>query len=390
MSNNNAYRHIHLCKTEYEKEFPDDWIDKLDWSSANNAEESFKLGQKKISEFHKICFINVSHSLLGGEYLFSISSHRRAQKVFEHYWTQEHYCSNAGEDDYSFSLKEKLYNQYELLDNYIRDLFDDYTAFIISINEKIEPISHKYIFKATTNPTLLNASNNYFRVLKELIFPLCSIEHHLSFSKRNLERITLLLENLKHEKDKETDERCKNILQLAIYKASFILKKLLRKEDSFEILIDLHKSEITRHSLLTVPNKFDELFSYFENIHEDQPYTESVITKNQLDIYEGKGSFMQIVHLMKYYCTEKGSKQQIEKLLKDFDKKYAGIYNKSIKHNFDKHALCTLRNFMYNCKLSYVLQQEDYTIKNCAETLKLLKIFKKKQGLGTFTHIRKL
>ena len=31
MSNTNAYQHIHLCKTEYEKEFPDYWIDKLDW-----------------------------------------------------------------------------------------------------------------------------------------------------------------------------------------------------------------------------------------------------------------------------------------------------------------------------------------------------------------------
>ena len=57
MSNTNAYQHIHLCKTEYEKEFPDDWIDKLDWSSSN-AKKSFKLGQKKISDFHRICFIN--------------------------------------------------------------------------------------------------------------------------------------------------------------------------------------------------------------------------------------------------------------------------------------------------------------------------------------------
>lgn len=112
MSKTSAYQHIYLCKTEYEKEFPDDWIDKLDWSSANKADESFKLGQKKISGFHRICFINASKSLLGGEYLFSIGSHNRAKQVFERYWTQEHYCSKAEEDDYSFSLKEKLYNQY--------------------------------------------------------------------------------------------------------------------------------------------------------------------------------------------------------------------------------------------------------------------------------------
>ena len=120
-------------------------------------------------------------------------------------------------------LKEKVYNQYELLDNCIKDLFYDYTSFIISINEKIEPISHKYIFKATTNPPILNTGNKYFRLLKDLIFPLCYIEHHLSFSKKNLERITVLLERIKYEKSRETDERCLKVFQLAVYKGSFIL-----------------------------------------------------------------------------------------------------------------------------------------------------------------------
>ncbi len=389
MSRTNAYQHIHVCKTEYEKEFPDDWIDKLDWTSTSKADESFNLGQKKILEFHKTCFINVSQSLLGGEYLFSIGSHNRAKQVFERYWTQEHYCSNAGEDDYSFSLKEKLYNQYELLDNYIRDLFYDYTSFIISINEKIEPISHKYIFKVTTTPPISNVGNKYFRFLKELIFPLCSIEHHLSFSKRNLEGITLLLERLKYEKNKETDEQCLNIFQLAIYKASFILKKLLRKGDSFEILIDLQKTEVTRNSITAFPYKIEELFSYFENIHEEHPYTEAVITRNQLSIYEGKGTFMQMAHLMNNYCNGGGSKQQIEKLLSDFNQKYTNIYNKSIKHNFDKYALCTLRNFMYNCKLSYVIQQKECTIEQLCNDIEIIEDIQEETSIRNFYPYKK-
>lgn len=389
MSNTNAYQHIYLCKTEYEKEFPDDWIDKLDWSSANKADESFKLGQKKISEFHRICFINVSKSLLGGEYLFSIGSHNRAKQVFERYWTQEHYCSKAGEDDSSFFLKEQLYNQYELLDNYIRDLFYDYTSFIISINEKIEPINHKYIFKATTNPPLSNVGNKYFRFLKELIFPLCSIEHHLSFSKRNLEVITILLERLKYEKNKETDEQCINIFQLAIYKASFILKKLLREGDSFEILIDLQKTEITRNSITTFPDNIEELFSYFKNIHEGHPYTETIITKNQLSIYERRGTFMQMAHLMNYYCAEGKSKQQIERLLNEFEQKYTSIYNKSIKHTFDKYALCTLRNFMYNCKLSYVIQQKECTIEQLCNEIEIIENIQEETSIRNFYPYKK-
>lgn len=389
MSKTSAYQHIYLCKTEYEKEFPDDWIDKLDWSSANKADESFKLGQKKISGFHRICFINASKSLLGGEYLFSIGSHNRAKQVFERYWTQEHYCSKAEEDDYSFSLKEKLYNQYELLDNYIRDLFYDYTSFIISINEKIEPINHKYIFKATTNSPISNVGNKYFRFLKELIFPLCFIEHHLSFSKRNLEGITILLERLKYEKGKETDEQCINIFQLAIYKASFILKKLLHKGDSFEILIDLQKTEITRNSITTFPDNIEKLFSYFENIHEGHPYTEAIITKSQLSIYGGRGTFMQMAHLMNYYCVECKSKQQIERLLSDFEQKYTSIYNKLIKHNFDKYALCTLRNFMYNCKLSYVLQQKECTTEQLCNEIEIIENIQEETNIRNFYPYKK-
>ena len=388
MSNTNAYQHIHLCKTEYEKEFPDDWIDKLDWSSSN-AEESFKLGQKKISDFHRICFIYVSQSLLGGEYIYSIKSHNRAKQVFERYWTQEHYCSRSSEDDFSFSLKEKLYNQYELLDNCIKDLFYDYTSFIISINEKIEPISHKYIFKATTNPPILNTGNKYFRLLKDLIFPLCYIEHHLSFSKKNLERITVLLERIKYEKSRETDERCLKVFQLAVYKGSFILKKLLRKDDSFEILVDLQKTEITRNGIVGFTPYIEELFSYFENIHEDQPSTETVVKRNQQSIYEGRGSFKQIAHLMNYYCTEGGSKQQVERLLGDFDQKYTNIYAKSITHNFDKYALCTLRNFMYNCQLSFLIQKDECTIEDLCDEIEQIENIQEETRIRNFYPYKK-
>lgn len=369
MNDYNDTEHIYSFKSKYEREFPDDWIDKLDWTSVSKAEESFKSGQEKILKFHRLCFISVSQSLLRGEYIFSIKSHNKAKREFERYWAQEHYCSNVGEDADSFTLKEKLYNQYELLDNHIKDLFYEYNSFIISINEKIEPISHNYIFKATTKPPISNPENKYFSFLRELMLPLCYIEHHLSLSKRNLEKITILLECLKYEKDKETDEECLNVFQLAIYKASFILKKLIHKGDSFEILIDSQKTEISRNKIGSFPDNIENFFSYFENIHEDQQYDEAVIAKNQQALYEGRGTFMQMAHLMKYYCAKGGSKQQIEKLLTIFDQKYKKVYNRSIKSKFDKYALCTLRNFMHNCKLSFVLQQKGCSIPQLCEEL---------------------
>lgn len=380
---------IYLCKTEYEREFSDDWIDKLDWSSVVKSEESFKLGQKKISDFYRICFIYFAKSLLGGEYIYSIKSLDKAKQVFERYWTQEHYCSRTNEDNDSYSLKEKLYGQYELLDNCIKDLFNEYTSFIISINEKIEPMSHKYIFKATTNSSVISVGNKYFKLLKELIFPLCHIEHHLSFNRRNREHITILIEILKKERDKETDEGCLNILQLAIYKASFILKKLLRKDDSFEILVDLQKTEISRNSIGELPTNVENLFMCFKNIHENQQYIETIVLKNQQSISEGNSSFKQMAHLMNYYCSECGSIQQVNNLLIQFEERYKNLYAKYIKHNFDKYALSTLRSFMYNCQLSYLLQKDENTIEEICDKVEQIETIQRETHIKNFYPYKK-
>ena len=63
----------------------------------------------------------------------------------------------------------------------------------------------------------------------------------------------------------ETDDKCKKIFKLFIYKASFILKKLLRKNDSFEILIDTEKTQITRDTLIELPQSIEKLFSFYTN-----------------------------------------------------------------------------------------------------------------------------
>lgn len=389
MNKIDAYQHIYLCKNEYEKEFLDDWIETLDWSSIEIAKESFKLGQKKIADFYRTCFIYFSKSLLGGEYIYSIKSHDRAKQEFERYWTQEHYCSKASEDDESFYLKESLYNQYELLDNCIQDLFNEYTSFIILINEKLEPISHKYIFKASTNTKILNVENKYFKLLKELIFPLCHIEHHLSFSKKNREKITILLEIFKQERKKETDESCLNIFQLAIYKASFILKKLIRKDDSFEILVDSKKTEITRSSIGKFPSEVEDLFLYFRNIHENQSDTDTIVDNNQRSICEGNGSFKQMAHLMNYYCSKGGTTQQVNNLLSQFEDKYTNLYANHIKHNFDKYALCTLRGFMYNCQLSFRLQKDECTIEELCNKIEQIETIQIETRIRNFYPYKK-
>lgn len=353
---------IVACIKEYENTFQDDWIEQLDWSTEDSAKESLIKGRERIAKFQRFCFVRISKSLLGGEYITFKDSFEKAKNKFEQYWTQEHFCPQNKENEIAFSLKNALYQQYEILDNYLRSLFYDYTAFIISINERIGYANHEYIFKAKSLPVFSLDNFQYFKILREVIFPLCHSEQHLSLSNKNLKRITILLQELEQIKSNEIDEECKLVYTLAIYKATFILKKLLKKTDSFEVLIDITKKNITRTNLPPIPFELEQLFSYFENIHEDQPYRENEMIDCQISISKGHGTFLEMARLMHYYCSQAKSMQQIENLLNQFESKFNRIYNKSIKHEFDKYALCTLRNFMYNCRLSYKMRQKNYTV----------------------------
>ena len=367
----NKYK-INACIKEYEDTFQDDWIEQLDWSTDDSAKESLRRGREKIAKFQRFCFVRISKSLLGGEYVTFKNSFESTKNKFEQYWTQEHFCLQNKENEFAFSLKSALYRQYEILDNYLRTLFYDYTAFIISINERIDYANHEYIFKAKSLPTFFLDNFQYFTILREVIFPLCYSEQHLSLSNKNIVRITILLQELEQIKSDETDEECKLVYTLAIYKATFILKKLLKKTDSFEVLVDITKKKITRANLPSIPYELEQFFSYYENIHEDQPYQEDEMIDYQISMSEHDGSFLKMARLMHYYCSQTKSLQQIENLLDKFESKFHKLYNKSIKHKFDKYALCTLRNFMYNCRLSYKIKQKDYTINSLQKDINVI------------------
>lgn len=51
--------------------------------------------------------------------------------------------------------------------------------------------------------------------------------------------------------------------------------------------------------------------------------------------------------------------KQLKKQLKNSDSR---LYQKAFKSKFDNHSLCTLRNFMYNCRLAFLTKQPDFTL----------------------------
>lgn len=269
---------VNNCITKYTELFTDDWILDLDWSSEENADKSFKTGRAKIEEFNRACFENIALSFLSGEYIVDRKTFDGVKGLFERYWQQEHLCPEiSGEDKAIFKIKSKLYRFYEDLDNQIRALFDTYAHFVISVDEKLEYAQHEYLFKIGT-PGLRDVWDfRYFMYLRNIFIPLCDIEHNLEFSDSIRTQIAVYKEHLEQLMETESDDSIKVVLQLAIYKATFLLKKLLQTSDSFDILINGDKKNLSRESLSDLPEELNKKFHTYECIHENRKYGDSEI-----------------------------------------------------------------------------------------------------------------
>ena len=366
---------IKKCIDSYEDRFPEDWIEtKYEWDSIENAINASSQIQKEVTDFIKICFVNIAKSLLRGEYIVNRKMFEETKVSFEKYWNKEHFCPQKdNESQEIFQRRSVIYRLYELLDSHLSALFNTYTTFVTSVDEKLDYGKHIYLFKVETEDPQILRDFHYFLLLRKLIIPLCEIEHHLEFSDDAREQVAVFIEQLDRAAKKETDADCKTVMEMAMDKGRFILRKLLRPGDSFEILINCDKKVISRERII-LPEHLAHYFSCYENIHENVPYNESEINSCLQRIHNRDSSFLDMVLLMDYYCSTGKSKEQIDNLLKIFDDTYNRLYQKAFKSKFDNHSLCTLRNFMYNCRLAFLTKQPDFTLTALKEEMTKIEI----------------
>lgn len=56
--------------------------------------------------------------------------------------------------------------------------------------------------------------------------------------------------------------------------------------------------------------------------------------------------------------------------------------------DFDRNALQSMKNVMYNCRLSYYLQQKDYTIKSLERDMEKIERFQIKTNVNNYFHFQ--
>lgn len=94
--------------------------------------------------------------------------------------------------------------------------------------------------------------------------------------------------------------------------------------------------------------------------------------------------------LMKNYKDSKGTVlPQIDNILKGFDSLYEELDNKFTKRSFDKYALRTLKNYMYNSELSFKMKEYAYTLDRMKKDIQHIIGLQYSTGIFNFYPYRK-
>lgn len=121
---------VNECSKRYASVFAIDWIEEYRWDEPLICEQSYKHGISKISDFVEYCFIEISKSIISGEYVIKTG-------IDNDLTTFSELLSNEYPPYEENAYKNKLYEEYRRLDNNIIVLIKHYRYFISVVNDKI-------------------------------------------------------------------------------------------------------------------------------------------------------------------------------------------------------------------------------------------------------------
>ncbi len=361
--------------SKYEELFPVDWIASLDW---DNEEQAYSEGRNKIDDFAKYCFVNLSKSILSGEYI-SIDLNSTLDQFKES--LLKDYLPNDDKD-----LKLALSSSYSDLDGDLQLLIAHYKALIFLIKEKVESANHEYLFSVFSTRRE-RCKQIYLQQIISFVIRLCTLDHTLSYEEEGIEHLILTREQIKHERDKAFDDSAKEIYDVLYEKCSFLLKKLIRFKGQTEYSIDFKSIEISPLDIqINLFVIFDNHFRYLhEELNKDSLYKKQREWEKRCR--DRDASFLDIVLLMRYYKKQGGNAKQIEKLLACFEEKQDELLPET---DFDRYSIDTLRNYMYNCNLSIRLKRKPLSYKEIQGEVSKVDSLQKQTGIYNFYPYNKI
>lgn len=344
-------RLLNNCIEQYQSTFPVDWIESFDWSDTSMHITHYTDGLQRINDYIVSCFEIICKSVIAGEYIVNESSVKSNLDALYNLIENE-YAPNT-----TNSFQQALYKKYQELDDNLHIVVNLYKRLIHIVENKVSQEQHFFIVTAfDTNGRKLTIP--IFQKL-EYVFDLYFKDHCLSYNRHEFPKLILLLERLSKE-ESLSDEPIKSVFTILKEKCAFLIKKLVYLDGQIEYSINFKNKLIYKSDIST--NVFKKFNAYFDFFYRDNySVNEKFVIEWQKLCYEKKASIGQMVLLIKYYKDSKvATIKQVDRLLAEFNHKYKRIYNKYINRQFDIFALNTIKNYMHNCRLSF-LMSHDYS-----------------------------
>lgn len=370
------------CKKDYIQNFPTDWIENLDWNSIEASMQSLKTGFSIINNFQNTCFVLLSKSALSGGYIGKMDAMPSLLNEIKDLTANEYSPPATSTEN---ELKIRLYAKYQDLDTNLRICLTYYHSLYSVSSNKISAYNHDFMF----NKFAIRGDFSKNCVLvdfAQLVVPLCKLDHYLSFAKKDISDLILKREDLNEKKDKQT-EQLNPIYKALHHKSSFLLKKMLHVSGKSEYCFNFKTYQIKKEDINIESTSFQYLYDKFEYLHALESDKEKVL-QWQEKCELGTITLSEIITLMKSYQKNKGTLQQINNLLTHFDV----IQKKKIakrKKEFNRYALNTTKNYLYNCRLSYKIIQKKYTFETLTSDMQEIEDIQSETSIRNFYPYRK-
>ena len=371
---------VNECSKRYASVFAIDWIEEYSWDEPLNCEQSYKQGISKISDFVEYCFIEISKSIISGEYVIKT-------EIDNDLTTFSELLSNEYPPYEENAYKNKLYEEYRRLDNNIIVLIKHYRYFISVVNDKIN-LTHPDLIVNAFYTERKRTTHSLLDNLYKYVFPICQLDHMLSYDEYDVQNLILLCEDLLKIIPKQKSE-IKPIFEVLKDKCQLLMKKLVFKDQITEYSVDFLKKKINLGEVNSEAFKgFDTSFNFFQQ--DSYSEFDRNVVEWQKKCREKNLKVGQMLLLMKFYKDYRNSSIiQIDNLLKEFNGVYEMLCLKFANRQFDIYALSTLKNYMYNCRLSFHLKDSKYTFEQLCEDITELEIIQTETQVRNFYPFRK-
>nr|DAU82004.1 MAG TPA: hypothetical protein [Caudoviricetes sp.] len=326
----------------FKQDFSENWIENLIWDNDINSKNSHGIGLTKIQEFINFIFTELSKAILEGKFLYQ--SYDSAQTFCEE-------LMDESDIENKNPFKNDLQNQFQDLKNNLQNVLQYFRLNISVINNKIALEKPDYLINAISTKEA-HENGTLFELLCRII-DICMHEYELSYEDGYIRNLILFRKTL--SRVKQNDPNVQKVLDSVSQKISFLLYKLshFSQNKSIKFALDFQAQAITPQTDVI----FYPYFGYFLN---PQSIPAKEISDWQEKCSKNKAETWQMVLLMRYYSKVTKSQKQVDNLLSHYEDFYKKK-NKTPLLPFDKYALKTIKNYMYNCKLSLLINEKNCT-----------------------------